>query len=295
MTQIYLVVYGSTLRANFKDCSGQFERVERATADAEWPYDVGDDPSFFVARRNGLLTWGVCRQDVRTAIHRHTANGEPSVVVFFSFTKAVRREPMHYRLSAVATVAETVDRRDVFRDSRFRGRTDEYLNLLIRPQCDGWEYDESYRPKRERHYDWLWRIAAHEGLSQKAFTQKYRRIYEKLWFPDGAVAMQRNYIIFSSSPDETYIASNPPEVATAVPGKHEHWHRHHYLSQLKQLTVDQARELHCAGRNFLRSTNVQRAHPQIRFEMPEDAALSWRRSLISCLRSAHATGMHAQI
>ena len=39
---------------------------------SSWPYDGGDDPSFFCWRRHknqgGKLSWGVCRPDVRGAV-----------------------------------------------------------------------------------------------------------------------------------------------------------------------------------------------------------------------------------
>lgn len=42
------------------------------SAEAAWPQDAGDDPSFVASRRlglrGGLLTWGVCWQDVRNAL-----------------------------------------------------------------------------------------------------------------------------------------------------------------------------------------------------------------------------------
>jgi hypothetical protein len=83
MTDIYLVPYHS-LRPESRilaACSGQFARVERAIMAAEWPYDNGDDPSFYVARRyGGPLTWGVCRPDVRSTIQTG------SIVVFLKKT-----------------------------------------------------------------------------------------------------------------------------------------------------------------------------------------------------------------
>ena len=59
-TEIYLIPYhsyqpDSRINAAF----GRFACVEKAIAAGEWPYDNGDDPSFFAARRDhGLLTWG---------------------------------------------------------------------------------------------------------------------------------------------------------------------------------------------------------------------------------------------
>ena len=79
-TSIYLVCFHSQHRETTEDCSGQYRAVEEAIQQGEWPYDNGDDPSFFVAGAGGPLTWGVCRQNLRTAIR------QGSIVVFFSFT-----------------------------------------------------------------------------------------------------------------------------------------------------------------------------------------------------------------
>ena len=68
-TDIYLVPYQSQPRERFEGCSSHFVVVTRAIAASEWPYDNGDDPSFFAVRKHGgLLSWGVCREDLRTAI-----------------------------------------------------------------------------------------------------------------------------------------------------------------------------------------------------------------------------------
>ena len=53
---------------SFDGTKGQFRVVEEAIERDEWPYDNGDDPSFYVANQGGVLTWGVCRQDVRNSI-----------------------------------------------------------------------------------------------------------------------------------------------------------------------------------------------------------------------------------
>jgi hypothetical protein len=35
----------------------------------DWPYDIGDDPSFYAMRKSGgQLSWGICRQDVRNSL-----------------------------------------------------------------------------------------------------------------------------------------------------------------------------------------------------------------------------------
>src|ERR1039458_4069461 len=113
MTAIYLVCFHSEMPKSFDGAKGQFHKVETAIYKGEWPYDNGDDPSFYVARQGGRLTWGVCRQDLRNAIEKD------SIVVFFSFTSLPNKEIL-YRLCAVATVDDKVDHRAIHDDRRLR-------------------------------------------------------------------------------------------------------------------------------------------------------------------------------
>jgi hypothetical protein len=276
MTNIYLMPYHSLLPVPqiLMASSGQFALVECAISANEWPYDNGDDPSFFVARRSGgPLTWGVCRQDVRTAIQ------PGSIVVFFSYTKT--DTVYRYRMSAVATVSEKLDRRAVFSDPRFAPRADQYLNLLIRPENDGWKYDESDRHKSHRHPDWLWRVAEHGGLRTDRFCAKHQGIYTRAWFSNAEVVMSNNYVVFSSAPTETYISPNPPEVAIAETGEHERW----VEKRLKRLTIQKASALHRTHRACLRSRGFGYVHPELRFELLPEEATYWRQSLISALQA----------
>jgi hypothetical protein len=93
-TDIYVACFHSQPGQDLRGASGQFEIVEKAIQNGEWPYDNGDDPSFFQARRQNLLTWGVCRQNVRNAIRKD------DIVVFISFTKIDGRTI--YRLCSAA-------------------------------------------------------------------------------------------------------------------------------------------------------------------------------------------------
>jgi hypothetical protein len=62
-------------------CGKAFAQLQKALEQNSWPYDGGDDPSFFCRNQSGsALTWGVCRADVRAQL-------EPGdIVVFFSFS-----------------------------------------------------------------------------------------------------------------------------------------------------------------------------------------------------------------
>lgn len=271
-TDIYLVPYHSYEPDHrFSLASGRFAEVERAIAAREWPYDNGDDPSFFALRHDdGLLTWGVCRRDVRTKIR------EGSICVFVAFTKD--GELIRYRMSAVATVAEKLDRRQIFVDRRFQGKT--YINILIRPGIDGWKYDENDRHEDHRHSDWLWRMSDHMNMNKKQFADRYAEIYKVECFSDPGMMIARNYVLFSEETDKTYISCQPPLVAIAENGEHERW----VSADLRTLTVDTAAELHHMHRNFLRSKGRGYTHRQLTFKLPPNRAIEWRQSLISALR-----------
>jgi hypothetical protein len=55
MTSIYLVPYHSEPGRHLKGSAGQFAVVEKAIAAGAWPYDNGDDPAFYVARKGGTF------------------------------------------------------------------------------------------------------------------------------------------------------------------------------------------------------------------------------------------------
>jgi hypothetical protein len=260
----------------------QYRVVETAIRDAEWPYDNGDDPSFYAARKGGRLTWGVCREDLRNAITTE------SIVVFFSFTP-ISHDEILYRLCAVATVEAKLDHRSIHRDRILSKLRALYINGLISPERGGWRYDETDRRSSQRHKDWLWRIACHRGIAKEKFKKKYAAIYRDEWFPDGAVAddqlrLAGNYILFSTTPDMGFISRDPPVVAVAAKGKSERW----IDPKLQGLTVGKAAAFLKSGRDYLRVANRsgRNVHRQIHFDMPADEAIAWRDSLIAALKEA---------
>jgi hypothetical protein len=261
--------------------TGQFAVVEKAIAAGEWPYDNGDDPSFYATRKGGRLTWGVCRQELRNSIK------PGSIVVFFSFTP--QGSDIRYRLSAVVTVAEKLDRRFIYSDARFSEHLGLYLNVLIKPQTEGWQYDETDREKRARHPDWLWRIAVH-GRGKDSFQSKHKNIYQAGRFDNDDISIEKNYVLFSNVSDETYISPDPPEVAIAQQGRHEQWTN----QRLRTLTVEVAAALLPSCRNYLRTINRsgRNVHRQIRFDMQFDQATEWRHGLISALREIDQSPIH---
>ena len=281
-TAVYLVCFHSQEPESLVGCERQFLTVECAIKNQEWPYDNGDDPSFYVARKGGPLTWGVCRQDLRNSI----AKG--SIVVFFSFTPLAQGEVL-YRLCAVETVADRLDHRAVHRDRRFSRFRGLYLNTLITPEIGDWRYDETDRHPKQRHSDWLWRIADHRGMTQDEFDAKYKVIYRNRRIPQGTVDSAKpfladNYILFTTPPDRAYISPSPPEVAVAVKGRHEGWCNR----RLQSLTVLTASAFLKSGRDYLRVANSsgRNVHRQLRFDMPSDEAGKWRDALIAAVKEA---------
>jgi hypothetical protein len=283
MTSIYFACFHSDKPKRLSG-SGSFLTVETAISRGEWPYDNGDDPSFYVARQGGPLTWGVCRQDLRNSITKG------SVVVFFSFTTLATGEIL-YRLCAVATVEDRLDHRALQRDARLLLFRHLYSNGLITYENNGWRYDETDRSPSQRHHDWLWRIANHRGITKKRFAQKHAEVYRDGWFSDqevvsGRLPLADNYILFSTSPDRTFISPNPPTVAIAVKGQHEQWTDR----TLQSMTVGKAASLADNGRDYLRVVNKsgRNVHRQIHVTMPDHDAGTWRAALIAALTGASA-------
>jgi hypothetical protein len=286
MTTIYLACFHSEKPKSFDGTKGQFLEVETAIDKNIWPYDNGDDPSFYVARKGGRLTWGVCRQDLRNAIKKD------SIVVFFSFTQRTNDEIL-YRLCAVATVEDRVDHRAIHSDHRLLRFQNPYINGLITPMNGGWRYDENDRRNSQRHKDWLWRITEPQNLKKELFNEKYENVYREGKFTKRAVTsreipLAKNYIVFSAQPDHTFISPDPPKVAIARKGRNEKWSN----KKLHDLTVGTSADNN--KRDYLRTANNSGGyvHRQIRFEMSIVDANKWRDKLILALKEAKGPNKH---
>jgi hypothetical protein len=284
LTAVYLLCFHSQKPASLNDSKRQFLVVERAISEGAWPYDNGDDPSFYVARKGGSLTWGVCRQEVRNSIP------VGSIVAFFSFT-SLQNGKVLYRLCGVTTVIGKVDVRAIHREDSFAPFRNLFINSVIRPDKGGWRYDESDRPASQRHADWLWRISDHRGVNQKTFNERYEQIYRSGFLADSSLAngdptLAQNYVVFSTEVPNGYISGNPPEVAIARKGAHEKWND----QTLRSLTVNTAARFLKSKRSYLRVVNKsgRNVHRHIRFMMPSDKAVEWRDELIHALKAATA-------
>ena len=149
-TTVYLAPFHSSLEGyGTGDCRLSYKPLSDALDRNDWPYDTGDDPSFFSADRfGGNVTWGICRQQIRNRLN------PGDIIIFFSFRKQSSHNAMEYSLCAVATVARKVKQTDIWTDPSLRVYR-RYLNLLIRPtKRAAWEHFEPGLPNRAWHKDW---------------------------------------------------------------------------------------------------------------------------------------------
>lgn len=179
-------------------------------AAACWPYDVGDDPSFFSSSKiSGPVTWGVCRQDVRNQLQ--VGDG----VMFFALHYDRERGIANYYFVAVFRVVALLSMNDVFADARFP----KYLNLLVRPKHPGWEHFEPALPRRHWHDDWMWRVCDHTKLRKQSFLHacSNHQPGNPLLVRGQVVPFAPNYVVFSQEASSSLILERPEYVAT--------WHR----------------------------------------------------------------------
>jgi hypothetical protein len=219
-----------------------------------WPYDVGDDPSFCSARRTrGQVTWGVCRQDVRSQLQ------PGDVVIFFVVQYAANRIDSSYRFAAALSVQTSITEDKVFHATPYT-TFGQYLNLLIRPCRSGWEHLEPSLPRRYWHDDWLWRISKHNGQRKAAFMQAGLAHVpgQPLIVGGRPVQLAPNYVIFSSSPSESFVAETPPLVAQwSREEPFEKWRDTPKANAIRTIAFTRL------GRNNLRTRNRQQTHRHV--------------------------------
>ena len=250
MPNIYICCYHSERGRHLNaGAQGNFLDVEQAIADQVWPYDNGDDPSFYIASRHDTpLTWGVCRGNVRRSIQPR------NVVAFLAFQQSDDGLICYY-LSAVATVAEKISHQVAFGHPHFGNAP--YLNRLIAQVNGGWVQAEQDRPMAARHGDWEQRIA------------------------------DESYVIFSRLHNETYVSPAPPLVAKAHPneadpprGFHEIWQHERYKLVFGDFE---------GPRDYLRTTTgYGNQHPHIRIEVTDEQLNQWRSDLIGFLQDQNS-------
>jgi hypothetical protein len=222
-----------------------------ATQSVEFPYDIGDDPSFFAARyHNGPVTWGVCRHDVRAAV-------QPGdwVVLLSAQRDGLNSTCKHYKLVAALCVESKISHPEIFAgsaDCLYRA----YLNLLIRPRGSGWEH---YEPSLAAwHGDWLWRISLPSGLRKRDFVEAGRLHApgDPLTIQGRPLPVAENYVIFSRS--SAILVPNPPLVAIHEGGYgSEAWQTDAQSKRIREL-------LFGSSLRGLRTGNRQQPHRHFR-------------------------------
>ncbi len=284
-TRIYVAPFHATSDdSSMSPCGSTIAAFKRAVAVQDWPYDVGDDPSFFAMRKfGGQLSWGICRQDVRNRLR------PGDIVVFFAFQKFEETGDSEYRFCALASVDKCVSQTDLWQDKSLRIYR-KYFNLLIRPSnsvSEGWEHFEPTLTGSRVHPDWLWRIAEHQGFRKKHFKnlEKTDGLEPGAAIRGRPVAIAKNYVLFSGDPAKTHVLSNTPVVAWHSKGKlAEEWNRDKFSQSIRGLTLEVAEKANARKRS-LRIRNSQRAHRHIVFELSLSEAKDWRAEFLNIIRS----------
>jgi hypothetical protein len=258
-------------------------RFLAAVRGVEWPYDVGDDPSFFCARvfsrEGGSLTWGICRRDLRCPLQAGDA------VAFFG--ALYRPETIEYCFSGYATVARKVTQADIWEDESLAVYR-RYLNLLVSPVAEGFVHTEAH--PGGVHVDWLWRLTCSRGRRWRArdFQQYRDRRCEMVFRPgrDRAangeeIELAQNYVLFEPRPPATLLLAHPSWVASARRRAHDTW---------REVWHDDFRALRAATIGADRALRTSRTGFQHRHRSVEADAAAWRDEVAAVLQSLKGCG-----
>jgi hypothetical protein len=277
MPKVFLAPYHSNLHKEVFKAGTEASDVFRAYAAASrqpyaWPYDNGDDPSFFSSwYLDAPLTWGVCRGDLRNKICNSSA------VVFFAYTDFENRT--QYRISGIATVSHKIQQFRIFSD-KDQEIFQNYLNLLISPHqkfSQRWRWVEPCFPKGQ-HDNWPWRLADRSIFQSSDFV-RYKRL------PDITVGQLvngkpykfgRNYVIFSMNETDTFIIDNPPIIADSFSGNAEVWRQDAFSQGVLSLTLKCAKEYGTSDRG-LRIPGTPYPHSRAAsWEVDDQTLETWR-------------------
>lgn len=282
-TRIYFAPFhAASDDSSISPCGSTTVAFKKAVNLQDWPYDVGDDPSFYAARKfGGQLSWGICRQDVRNRLR------PGDIVVFFSFRRFKETGDSEYRLCALATVDRKVSQMDLWHDQNLEIYR-KYFNLLIRPlgsMNDVWEHFEPTLEGSRLHNDWLWRMAEHQGFRKADFKklQATDRLEPGATVRGSQIVIAKNYVLFSPHPAAGHIVAKPSEIAWHSKGKPaEEWNRDKFSQAVRRMTLDVAERANGRKRS-LRIRNSQRAHRHIVFELPRRDAERWRADFLQVI------------
>ncbi len=246
----------------------------------DWPYDLGDDPSFensaTFRKGGGVLTWGVCRQDVRNNVKAG------DLVIFFAAGEHTKHSTTLYRFVGFAMVDQKVKQTDIWDGEKPELAVyKQYGNLLIRPANHGYKHFES---GVKWHDDWLWRLVNHKGYQKKDL----KALQAKDHFRAGTrihgkpIEFAANYVLFQPEGHGTFIIANPPVIAEAhQAGRVETW----YSDPTSRSVFKEI--LHRARRHSLRTRNKQQPHRHIK--VPHADITDWLERLYLLCGQKHLT------
>jgi hypothetical protein len=231
-------------------------------ADA-WPLDVGDDPSFDASARfasiGGVLSWGVCRPDLRKRVQ------PGDLIVFFATDQLRYHRPARYVFVGFATVDRLVSHQAIWEDVDLAVYR-QYRNLLIKPSGNAtYRHDEPIAHKYW-HTNWLWRSTNTRGLRTKDL-EPLERLH--VWRPGMMVnghplAFGPVYILFAPEGAGTFVAADPPLIAEAAAREQpERWADTPLAHDLRRIAIGGS----ATGRASLRVNN-QMAHRHIPLAAP---------------------------
>lgn len=280
MSGIFIAPYHAYLPEKFNrdTVPTQYLCVTDAISKETWPYDYGDDPSFYSSdAQRGRLSWGVCRPDTRNQV----APGD--VVVFVAFIKKPSTHVL-YKLSAVATVERKEHHCDLLSNPVLKGEFGSYANLLLSEgPNDTWIHREPSLPSCDWHKDWLCRMGPKS--QPKAIPREIITVSGALC---GTIPFSfgRNYVIFTKPPTETFILGEPHPVAESTGKNLESWFQDAVSQCIHQLTVQFAQQLGIT-RSLRIGNKSQHAHsPCLRWFMDSAAVDRWRELTRDSLEAA---------
>ncbi len=231
----------------------------------EWPYDVGDDPSFFCWKnyrhKSGRLAWGVCRPDVRKAVL------QGDVVVFFTYLRRTMTQDWtkgKYLFVGYATVQEKVSPGSIWTEPSLEVYQ-SYLNHLIAPDdVQSGVYVHREPVPTQNHENWLWRVAERDGHLKESFNELHRSNHfapETSQVNGRQVRFGNNYVLFEPEVPKTYILQNPIPVARfQAAGQIESWFDSETAEMIRSKTIGLSNGRH------LRTLNRRQPHRHIRLE-----------------------------
>lgn len=282
MVRIYLAAFHVRGEGHKLPCAKVAVRAFGSTGTSKWPYDIGDDPSFFCSEKGGgPLTWGICRPDVRNAL------SPGDIVVFFSVRKIKEIKETEYRFCAVATVCETVPMTDLWLRPALRVFS-RYHNLLIEPRSPAfrcWKHSEPILKGKQGHEDWLWRICEHpKGVKKRSFKGRDEFCIDDR-IKGHRIIVAPNYIVFSTRRDETYVLPSPPIVARHYKGKGtEVWEKDRISAKVFRLTLGESNRINMSGRFLRIAGGGGHPHRHVKWKVPPNEAREWRTELIEFAR-----------